>query len=136
MLPTYYSSSFALQIKILHWLKIRCYSWQKKKYVTFIYSKAAEFSSFYLLLLKTFVWKLDAFQVQTTNSNMPNTLLGILRSKLRCTLGCGSGENSDIFILTCTQFPQFSMVPMYIDKRLALYPNRFKTFNVYFNKSV
>ena len=47
-----------------------------------------------------------------------------------------SGENSDIFTLTCTQFPQFSMVPMYIDKRLVLYPKRFKTSNVYFNKSV
>ena len=28
------------------------------------------------------------------------------------------------------------MVPMYIDKRLVLYPKSFKTSNVYFNKSV
>ena len=44
-----------------------------------------------------------------------------------------SGKNCDIFTLTCRYFPQFLMVPMYIDKRLVLYPKRFKTSNVYFN---
>ena len=46
-----------------------------------------------------------------------------------------SGENSDIYTLTCTQFPQFLMVPMYIAKRLVLYTKTFKTSNVYFIKS-
>ena len=32
-----------------------------------------------------------------------------------------SGVNSDFFTLTCTQFPQFLMVAMYISKRLVVY---------------
>ena len=47
-----------------------------------------------------------------------------------------SGENYGIFTLTCIKFPQLLMVPIYIDKRLVLYPKTFKTSNVYFNKSV
>ena len=47
-----------------------------------------------------------------------------------------SGENSDIFTLTCTQFPQFLMLHMYIAKRLVLYSNRLKTSKMQNNKSV
>ena len=47
-----------------------------------------------------------------------------------------SGENSDFFTLTCTQFPQFLMVARHIAKRLVIYPKRFKTSYVYFDKSV
>ena len=36
---------------------------------------------------------------------------------------------------TSRKFPQFFMVPMYIDKSLVLYPKRFRTSNMYFNKS-
>ena len=54
--------------------------------------------------------------------------LGIRESKR-------SVYNANIFTLTCPWFPQFFMVPMFIDKRLVLYPKRFKISNVYFNKS-
>ena len=47
-----------------------------------------------------------------------------------------SGENSDIFTLTCNQFPQFLMLHIYIAKRLVLYPNRIKTSKMQYNKSV
>ena len=45
-------------------------------------------------------------------------------------------ENSDIFTLTCTQFPQSLMLHMYIAKRLVLYPNRLKTSKMQYNKSI
>ena len=47
-----------------------------------------------------------------------------------------SDENSEIFTLTCNQFPYLSMVPYHITIKMVLSPKIFKSSKMYNHKSV